>query len=168
MESFFLENELHILQIYDNIYDNLVKVFAMLYAYDTAIFTSDAQGLQPGLDCLYLYCNAWKLDVNVEKNKIVVLWKSKWKGEHIFKYDGHVTSVEDSFKYLGVILNYNGTFAKHRKHVIDRSLKTMFALLRRSKQLDLLIDLQLNYLTLWCCIFYYMDGKYGFEIHLNI
>ena len=116
----------------------------MLYADDTAIFSSDAQGLQKGLDCLYLYCNTWKLDVNVEKTKIVVFEKSKWKGKHIFKYDGHVISVEDSFKYLGVILNYNGSFAKHTKHAIEQSQKAMFALLRRSRQLDLPIDLQLE------------------------
>ena len=41
--------------------------------------------------------------MNVEKTKIVVFGKSKWKGKHIFKYDGHVISLEDSFKYLVVI-----------------------------------------------------------------
>ena len=48
MES-FLENGLKVLQLDDNIYDNLVKVFLFLYAEDTAIFSSDAQGLQKGL-----------------------------------------------------------------------------------------------------------------------
>ena len=90
------------------------------------------------------YCNIWKLSVNVEKTKIVIFGKSKWKGKQIFKYDGKIITVEDSFKYLGVILNYNGSFVKHKKHVIDQSQKAMFAHLRRSRQLDLPIDLQLE------------------------
>ena len=44
----------------------------MLYADDTAIFSNNAQGLQTGLARLYLYCNTWKLNVNVEKTKIVL------------------------------------------------------------------------------------------------
>ena len=81
---------------------------------------------------------------NVEKTKIVIFGKSKWKGKQIFKYDGDIITVEDSFKYLGVILNYNVLFVKHKKHVIEPSQKAMFALLRRSRQLDLPIDLQLE------------------------
>ena len=136
----------------------------MLYADDTAIFSNDAQGLQKGLDCLHLYCNIWKLSVNVEKTKIVIFGKSKWKGEQIFKYDGNIIIVEDSFKYLGVILNYNGSFVKHKKHVIDQSQKSMFALLRRSRQLDLPIDLQLELFdSLIMPILLYGCEIWGFE-----
>ena len=119
MESFFVNTDLNVLHLDDNVYDNLIKVLLMLYADDTAIFSNDAQCLQKGLDCLHLYCNIWKLSVNVEKTKIVLFGKSKWKGKQIFKYDGNIITVEDSFKYLGVILNYNGSFVKHKKHVID-------------------------------------------------
>ena len=75
------------------LYANLVKVILMLYVDDTYIFSNDAQGLKNGLHCLYLYCNTWKLDVNVEKTKKIVFGQSKWKGEHIFKYNGPVLSV---------------------------------------------------------------------------
>ena len=144
MESFLLDSGLNVLHLDDNVYDNLVKVLLMLYADDTAIFSNDAQGLQKGLYCLNLYCNIWKLSVNVEKTNIVIFGKSKWKGKQIFKNDGNIITVEDSFKYLGVILNYNGSFVKHKKHVIDQSQKAMFSLLRRSRQLDLPIYLQLE------------------------
>ena len=42
------------------------------------------------------YCNIWKLSVNVEKTKIVIFGKSKWKGKQIFKYDGKIITVEDT------------------------------------------------------------------------
>ena len=105
--------------------------------------------------------------MNVEKTKIAVFGKSKWKGKHIFKYDGHVIPVGDtcSFKYLDVNLNYNGSFAKHRKHVIEQSQKAMFALLRRSRQLlDLPIDLQLELFgSLIMPILLYGCEIWGFE-----
>ena len=77
VESFFVDTGLNILHLDDNVYDNLIKVFLMLYADDTAIFSNNAQGLQKGLDCLHLYCNRWKLSVNVEKTRIVIFGKSK-------------------------------------------------------------------------------------------
>ena len=164
MESFFVDTGLNVLHLDDNVYDNLIKMLLMLYADDTAIFSNDAQGLQKGLDCLHLYCNIWKWSVNVKKTKIVLFGKSKWKGKQIFKYDGNIITVEDSFKYLGVILNYNGSFVKHKKHVIDQSQKATFALLSRSRQLDLPIDLQLELFdSLIMPILLYGCEIWGFE-----
>ena len=164
MESFFLDTALNVLHLYDNVYDNLIKVLLMLYADDTAIFSNDAQGLQKGLHCLNCYCNIWKLSVNVEKTKIVIFGKAKWKGKQIFKYDGNSITVEDSFKYLGVILHYNGSFVKHKKHFIDQSQTAMFAFLRRSRQLDLPIDLQLELFdSLIMPILLYGCEIWGFE-----
>ena len=54
----------------------------MFDADDTSIFSNNAQGLQTGLACLYLYCNTWKLNVNVEETKIDLFEKYKWKGKH--------------------------------------------------------------------------------------
>ena len=52
--------------------------------------------------------------------------------------------MEEHFKYLGVVFNYNGSFVKHKKHLYDQAQKAMFALLKRNRELDLPIDIQLE------------------------
>ena len=47
----------------------LIKLFILLYADDIVIFSSDAEGLQNGLNLLEIYSKRWKLKVNTEINK---------------------------------------------------------------------------------------------------
>ena len=66
--------------------------------------------------------------------------KTQWKGNFVFQYEGKDLEIVQEFKYLGVIFNYNGSFVKNRKHVYEQAQRTLFSLLRRSRQLDLLIE----------------------------
>ena len=45
----------------------LIKLFYITFADDIVIFSSDAEGLQNGLNLLELYSKRWKLKVNTEK-----------------------------------------------------------------------------------------------------
>ena len=51
----------------------MLKVFLLLYADDIVIFSPDENGLQKGLDVLHGYCSRWKLKVNTNKTKIMIL-----------------------------------------------------------------------------------------------
>ena len=53
----------------------LLKLFTLLYAYDTILITDSAEDLQNGLNIFHLYCNQWKLKINTSKTKIVILAK---------------------------------------------------------------------------------------------
>jgi hypothetical protein len=59
-------------------------------------------------------------------------------------YDGKSVDIVDSFKYLGVIFNFNGKFDLCQKNLREQGCKAMFALLSRCNTLNLPIDLQLD------------------------
>jgi len=49
------------------------KLFAILYADDTVILSESKDGLQKALDIFESYCEIWKLQVNVNKTKVMIL-----------------------------------------------------------------------------------------------
>ena len=53
----------------------MTKLFILLYADDIVVFSDSAEGPQNGLDSLFIYCQRWKLKINVMKTKIIVFRK---------------------------------------------------------------------------------------------
>ena len=153
LESFLKYNNVKNLSLSDNVFDNYLKIQILLYADDTVIFSETPEGLQKSLNCLAEYCKCWKLSINTEKTEIVIFSKARYRGNFNFKLNGKNISIVDSFKYLGVFFNYNGSFVRHKTHLVVQSRKAMFALLKKSKELDLPIDLQLE-------LFFFLYLKY--------
>ena len=48
-----------------------VRIFVLLYADDTIIMAESPEELQNALDMVKEYCDAWKLQINVTKTKVV-------------------------------------------------------------------------------------------------
>ena len=42
------------------------KMFLLMYADDIVVFSETAEGLQNCLNCMYQYCQKWKLSVNTQ------------------------------------------------------------------------------------------------------
>ena len=94
----------------------------------------------------------------------MVFLKTQSKGNFIFQYERKDLEIVQEFKYLGVIFNYNGSFVKNRKHVYEQAQRAMFNLWRRSRQLDLPLDIQLELFdTLIMPILTYGCKVWGFE-----
>ena len=51
------------------------KLFVILYADDTGILSESKDGLQKALDIFESYCEIWKLQVNVNKTKVMIFCK---------------------------------------------------------------------------------------------
>ena len=52
-----------------------LKLYLLLYADDSVIFSSTREGLQMGLDVLHDYCTKWRLIINTDKTKVMVFRK---------------------------------------------------------------------------------------------
>ena len=61
----------------DSSLDIFMKLFIILYAEDTVLMAESSSNLQTLLDKFYLYCDTWKMKVNVDKRKIVVFCKGQ-------------------------------------------------------------------------------------------
>ena len=80
LESFFEENNCGtIVQHYKFCEESIqmyIKLFLIVYA-DTALMAESPDGLQKTLNCFEKYCDLWKLTVNTNKTKVVILVRRK-------------------------------------------------------------------------------------------
>ena len=120
----------------------MLQLCSLLYADDTIIMSHDANDLQYSLQIYTEYCNKWNLKINTEKTKIMIFGKNKQKRK--FTINGNDIEKVNSFKYLGLVFSKNGKYTNGIKHNIEKAKKASFAILRRSKQLNLSISCQLH------------------------
>jgi hypothetical protein len=60
----------------------------ILIADDTVLMAESSSNLQTLLDKFYLYCDTWKMKVNVDKTNIVVFSKGRLPRNLILQYYG--------------------------------------------------------------------------------
>ena len=48
------------------------KINALMYADDLILLSNTEEGLQEQIDKMGIYCDKWKLDVNIKKTKIMI------------------------------------------------------------------------------------------------
>ena len=107
----------------------LIKLFILLYADDIVIFSSDAEGLQNGLNLFELYSKRWKLKVNTEKTKVMVFRKGK--GGTLprnleFTFENTLLKFESKFTYLGVVFTTGGSFTETQNMLAGQPRKALF------------------------------------------
>ena len=94
----------------DNRLDIFMKLFIILYADDTVLMAESSSNLQTLLDKFYLYCNIWKMKVNVDKAKLVVFSKGRHPRNLIFNYNGTNIEIVKEFNYLGIYFSRTSMF----------------------------------------------------------
>ena len=173
LEDYFVENDIDSLETITNLCEEsihmYVKLFLILYADDTALLSETAKGLQETLECFEQYCDLWKLTVNTSKTKVVIFSKRKCRNAQNFRLYGANIEVVDSYSYLGIIFNYNGSFKTARTKLVDQARKAMYALYRKISYINLPIDLQLKLFdSLVSPVLLYASEVWGFENKDNI
>ena len=160
MDSYSDTNGIPSLKLNDPIFDTLFQIQLLFYADDTVLLADNQTNLQNALTCLADYCADWKLEVNTEKINIVFFSKRKSRNPYVFYFNGCI----DLFKYLGTIFNYNGSFVMHKEPIDAQAQKAMFSVLKRSRELESPIDLQLElFESLVLPILLYDCEIWGFE-----
>lgn len=116
----------------------------LMYANDTVIFANDEKNLQNALNILSEYCDLWKLKVNSKKTKVTIFGRAKYRKQTQFWYKGETLEITDTYKYLGILFNYNGSFKVGMKELFDQSSRAMFSLPSKCRTLNLPIDIQMD------------------------
>lgn len=119
-------------------------MFIILYADDTVILANNSKDLQKNLQLFENYCETWKLTVNVSKTKVMVFGSRGNTFQNQFKWKNEIIEVVVSYKYLGLFFPRTKSYVKAKKHLIDQANKAMFSLLKKSQNLNLPIDLQID------------------------
>ena len=87
------------------LYDVYINI--LMYADDVVLISSSKHGLQKCLNIFGNFCYKWNLHINVNKTK-VVLFNSR-KQDNFF-LNSKLLSQAESYCYLGIVLQRNGTF----------------------------------------------------------
>jgi hypothetical protein len=112
-----------------------LNLFILLYADDTIILSESQTELQNALNGMMDYCVENKLQVNVEKTKVVIFSRGKIRNVPIFKYGDDIVDCVTEYKYLGIIFAYNGSSTLNVKSLANIANKAMFALIQKGRDL---------------------------------
>lgn len=126
IESYFVSLGSHPLETVRDKLFNELHIFVLLYADDILLFSESPEGLQSALNVFQLYCETWKLKINVNKTKVMVFCKKKSKQHHVLLLQNETLENVDNFTYLGITVNYNGNFVNARRRLIDQAQKSIF------------------------------------------
>ena len=145
LEHFFISNHAHRVEIAatEDAF-MFLKLLILLYADDTIILSDGIDKLQHSLKVFEEYCQIWKLQVNLSKTKIVIFSRDKIKNNCQFLLYNKTIEIVDEYKYLGVFMGGSGSFASSKKHIAEQANKASFALMKKIRNLDLPIDIQID------------------------
>ena len=121
-----------------------IEILVSLYADDTVIFSESKEGMQSALN---IFQSKWKLTVNINKTKVLVLSKRKCQQNFDFTLNGENLDVIDPYIYLGITFKYNGSFLDARKRLVEHDQKSLFAIHKKIRNQNIPIDLQLKLLV---------------------
>ena len=121
-----------------------LKLLLLLYADDTIIFSNDSEQLQNAMNVFDGYCKKWHLTVNIQKTKIVIFSKGRANRDYRFMFRAEPIEIVKEYKYLGVFLGQSGSYVSAKKHIAEQANKASFALMKKIRNLDLPIDIQID------------------------
>ena len=114
-----------------------IKIFILLNAEDRVIFGTDEVSFQNNVNAFSEYSKIWKLDITFDKTKILVF------GTRNFKLGDYTFATCNDLKYRCYFYK-NRSFYKARKHNVDQARKALQLLYKRTRDLNLSLDLQLH------------------------
>ena len=99
------------------------KLFILLYADDTVIFGDSAENLQEALNSFKEYCNIWKLTVNVDKTKVLIISKRRPSSKLHFYFNNTELEIVKEYKYLGIFCHEVEYLQQQRSIYLSKLIK---------------------------------------------
>jgi exonuclease III len=122
-----------------------LALFLLMYADDTVLFSDSVEGLQAMLNSLHTYSTEMGLTVNIDKTKVVVFRNGgRVRDNEVWSYNNSVLDIVNIFRYLGLVLNYNGKFNVTQKAVAVQGNKALHGLLKQISDKCFNIETQLQ------------------------
>ncbi len=100
---------------------------ALLYADDVVLISTSSTGLQNCINALQAFSEEWKLEINLDKTKILIFNKKEPTAPK-FQYDDKEIQHTDKYTYLGIDFHEDCSFHHAITNLQDKGLKAMFKL----------------------------------------
>ena len=102
-----------------------------MYADDVVLLSNTKSGLQNCLNSLHLFCEDWKLTVNIDKTQVIIFNKGgKLLKNNVFLFNNIPLQNVQEYKYLGIMFRASGTFSKAVDVLRKKALKVIFMIKR--------------------------------------
>lgn len=105
--------------------NHAMTMIILAYADDLVLLADSPGEMKRILLALYEYCHIKKLEVNIDKTKIVIFKKggrsSKRKNGIVFKYGNSEIEIVKSYNYLGVIFSQSALFTDSMKMFMSKA-----------------------------------------------
>ena len=124
----------------DDELESYLNLFILLYADDTIIMAETAEELQKALNALHDYCQEWKLEVNLDKTKIVIFASRRVDDYPAFLFGHGLVKVVDEYLYLGITFYRTGHFGRTIDRQISQAARAFYSLLWRANHMKLSPD----------------------------
>lgn len=100
----------------------------------------------------------------LRKLNIIIFGKGRQSSNVSFLYNGNEIEIVKEFKYLRVIFPRTDSFYSTRKYVVTRATRVMYAIIEKSRELNVSIDCQLDMFDKMIVpILLYGSESWGFE-----
>ena len=115
-----------------------ISIHSLLYADDLVLLAKNREDLQSQLDTLDKFSKSLKMEVNLDKTKVMLIQKQKSRAKSKRNKPWKIGYKElkecTSYKYLGVTLKSNASFSEHIDKIKEKALKYYFSLISKSKE----------------------------------
>ena len=151
LEDFMNMNNVHGLDSIsadmENDFNLYIKLFILLYADDTILFSESKEDLQLQLDIIHEYCSMWKLKVNINKTKAMIFSRGRSNDDIVFRYNNEVIDIVKKFNYLGIVFSKGGSFVEAMKNNVKKAMVAIYDILKKVEGLIYLLNVNMICLT---------------------
>ena len=102
------------------------SIILLLFADDLVLIAKSAKDMQTLLNKMHSYRTEWKLNVNINKTKVMIFSKKKENCNVEFKYGKNVLEVVESYTYLGLNLSCNGKLKLAIETLSNQATRAIF------------------------------------------
>ena len=92
--------------------------------------SNSEHGLQQCLNKINDYTKKWKLQVNLNKTKLMIFDKSGRKLKASCSFGSKTVDMATSYTYLGSVLTPSGSFSANQDRLYNKGLRIMFTLVK--------------------------------------
>jgi hypothetical protein len=93
---------------------------------DIVVLSESKSGLQSSLNILGTYCSNWKLQVIVEKSKVLIFNSNGKTHVNEFSYNNNIIQTVSKYYYSRVMLKCNGNFNVAVSLLMEKARKAYF------------------------------------------
>lgn len=98
----------------------------LMFADDIVLLSETKNGLQCAINKLYSYSKMWKLNININKSKVMIFSRAGRYHKENFTLGQESLELVKDYNYLGINLSSNGTFHNAIKTLDNKARKAMF------------------------------------------